>query len=158
MRRHSSVGQSARFTSVRSRVRVPLSPPAARCRSQLSGTCSDMPNFISRWCDLDFKPKAPPAARCRSQLLGICSDMPNFISRRRDLDFKPNAPPAASCRSQLSGTCSDMPNFISRRCDLDFKPNIPPVGSRDAQAAFGAFLFVKAGRIAFQQTFFVPSL
>lgn len=46
-RRHSSVGQSARFTSVRSRVRAPLSPP---CRSKV------------RFAPFFLQEKHPPAS------------------------------------------------------------------------------------------------
>ena len=63
IRASSSVGQSNRLITGRSGVRVPAGPPAASCRPQLSGTCSDMPNFIPRCCGSDLSPNAPPKNR-----------------------------------------------------------------------------------------------
>ena len=54
------------------RVRIPFSPPTAICRSQLSGTCSEMTNFIPRRRDSDFKPNAPPPKRQTTSVFFLC--------------------------------------------------------------------------------------
>ena len=56
----SSVGQSNRLITGRSKVRALDGPPAGSACTQSSTACSAKPNFIPRWCGSDSARAAPP--------------------------------------------------------------------------------------------------